>query len=84
MVAAILVLADLRLHPSERDQQDSRFAPANRVCTVEGFHGGGPTEPTMVQKTFLDYRVLLSEDVPNVIERGGEKASLWPTAAKRP
>jgi len=38
----------------------------------------------MVQKTFLDFKVLLSEDVPNVIERGGEKASLWPMAAKRP
>lgn len=81
MVAAIVVVADLRHHPSERDQQHSRFAPSSRV---EGFYGGEPTEPNTIPTTFLDYKVLLSEDVPNVMERGGEKASLWPMAAKTP
>lgn len=68
MVTAILLLAGLRLHPSERDKQHSRVASAGRVF----------------QRTFVDYKVLFSEDVPDVMEWGSEKAALCPIPAKRP
>jgi hypothetical protein len=80
MVAAILLLDDLRVQPSER----VTIVRAGRARVVEGIHGGEPTKPSMIQKTFLDHKVLLSEDVPNVMEWGGEEASRWPIAGKRP
>lgn len=55
------------------------------VLLVEGFNGGPGGEPNMILKAFLDYRVLLFEDLPDVADWGKVKAPLLRMALeKRP
>ena len=48
------------------------------------FLSGEPTKPEGIRETFLDDKVLLSDDVSNVMEPTNGKASTWPMATKRP
>lgn len=54
------------------------------VLLVEGF-GGGPRggDPNMILKAFLDYRVLLFEDLPDVADWGKVKAPLLRLALEK-
>lgn len=54
------------------------------VLLVEGFNGGRMPEPNTILKAFLDYRVLLFEDLPDMAEWGGAKAPLLRMALEKP
>jgi 2-polyprenyl-3-methyl-5-hydroxy-6-metoxy-1,4-benzoquinol methylase len=54
------------------------------VLIVEGFNGGKRSEPNMILKAFLDYHVLLFEDLPDVADWGKVKAPLLRIAVERP
>lgn len=54
------------------------------VLLVEGFNGGRMPEPNMILKAFLDYRILLFEDLPDLAEWGGTKAPLLRMALEKP
>jgi 2-polyprenyl-3-methyl-5-hydroxy-6-metoxy-1,4-benzoquinol methylase len=54
------------------------------VLVVEGFNGGKRTEPNMILKAFLDYHVLLFEDLPDVADWGKVKAPLLRMALEKP
>ena len=54
------------------------------VLVVEGFNGGPRAEPNMILKAFLDYRVILFEDLPDIADWGKVKAPLLRMALERP
>jgi 2-polyprenyl-3-methyl-5-hydroxy-6-metoxy-1,4-benzoquinol methylase len=54
------------------------------VLLVEGFNGGPPMERNMVLKEFMEYRVLLFEDLPDVADWGKMKAPLLRMALEKP
>jgi 2-polyprenyl-3-methyl-5-hydroxy-6-metoxy-1,4-benzoquinol methylase len=53
------------------------------VLLIEGFNGGPRPEANMILKAFLDYRVLLFEDLPDVADWGKVKAPLLRLALER-
>lgn len=53
------------------------------VLLVEGFNGGPRDEPNMILKEFLDYRVLLFEDLPGVADWGKVRAPLLRMALEK-
>lgn len=53
------------------------------VLLVEGFNGGPAGEPNLILKAFLDYRVLLFEDLPDVADWGNVKAPLLRMALEK-
>jgi 2-polyprenyl-3-methyl-5-hydroxy-6-metoxy-1,4-benzoquinol methylase len=53
------------------------------ILLIEGFNGGPRLEPNMILKAFLDYRILLFEDLPGMAEWGGEKAPLLRMALEK-
>lgn len=54
------------------------------VLLVEGFNGGPKREPNLILKAFMDYRVLLFEDLPDMADWGKVKAPLLRMALERP
>jgi ubiquinone/menaquinone biosynthesis C-methylase UbiE len=54
------------------------------VLLVEGFNGGPKPETNMILKAFLEYRVLLFEDLPDVADWGKMKAPLLRMALEKP
>jgi 2-polyprenyl-3-methyl-5-hydroxy-6-metoxy-1,4-benzoquinol methylase len=54
------------------------------VLVIEGFNGGPRREPNMILKAFLDYHVLLFEDLPDVADWGRIKAPLLRMAVEKP
>lgn len=54
------------------------------VLLIEGFNGGPrPGDPNMILKAFLDYRVLLFEDLPDLADWGQSKAPLLRMALEK-
>lgn len=53
------------------------------VLLVEGFNGGPRPEPNMILKAFLNYHVLVFEDLPDVSDWGRMKAPLLRTALEK-
>lgn len=54
------------------------------VLIIEGFNGGPrSSDPNMILKAFLDYRVLLFEDLPGVADWGNAKAPLLRMALEK-
>lgn len=53
------------------------------VLVVEGFSGGPPKEPNLILKAFLDYRVILFEDLPDISDWGKMKAPLMRMALEK-
>jgi SAM-dependent methyltransferase len=54
------------------------------VLLVEGFSGGHKPETNLILKAFLEYRVLLFEDLPGVADWGKVKAPLLRMALEKP
>ncbi|MDX2149388.1 MAG: class I SAM-dependent methyltransferase [Bryobacteraceae bacterium] len=54
------------------------------VLLVEGFNGGPRMEANAILKAFLDYRVLLFEDLPDIADWGRAKAPLLRMALEKP
>lgn len=53
------------------------------VLLVEGFNGGPRPEPNMILKAFLNYHVLVFEDLPDVSDWGKVKAPLLRMALEK-
>lgn len=53
------------------------------VLLIEGFNGGPRPEKNMILKAFLDYQVLLYEDLPDVADWGKIKAPLLRMALEK-
>jgi 2-polyprenyl-3-methyl-5-hydroxy-6-metoxy-1,4-benzoquinol methylase len=54
------------------------------VLIIEGFNGGPRPETNRILKAFLDYRVLLFEDLPDMADWGKVKAPLLRMALEKP
>ena len=54
------------------------------VLIVAGFNSGKRIERNMILKAFLDYHVLLFEDLPDIADWGKVKAPLLRIAVERP
>lgn len=54
------------------------------VLLVEGFGGGPPRQLNMILSAFLDYRVLVYEELPDVSDWGNMKAPLLRMALEKP
>lgn len=54
------------------------------VLLVEGFNGGPKQENNLVLKAFMEYRVLLFEDLPDVADWGKVKAPILRMALELP
>jgi len=54
------------------------------VLLVEGFNGGPRPETNLILKAFLEYRVLLFEDLPDLADWGKVKAPLLRMALEKP
>lgn len=54
------------------------------VLLVEGFGGGKPQQLNMILSAFLDYRVLVYEELPDVSDWGRVKAPLVRMALEKP
>ena len=53
------------------------------VLLVEGFNGGPRLEPNTILKAFMDYRVVVFEDLPDMAEWGGQRAPILRMALEK-
>jgi 2-polyprenyl-3-methyl-5-hydroxy-6-metoxy-1,4-benzoquinol methylase len=80
----VMSFAFTRLNDTEYMKRVRDSLKPGGVLLVEGFNGGRAGELNMILKDFLDYRVLLFEDLPDIADWGKMKAPLLRMALEKP
>lgn len=79
----VMSFAFTRLSDAEYMKRVRESLKPGGVLIVEGFNGGPQKELNLVLKAFLEYRVLLFEDLPDVADWGKMKAPLLRMALEK-
>jgi SAM-dependent methyltransferase len=80
----VMSFAFTRLSDTEYMGKVRNSLKSGGVLVIEGFNGGPRREPNMILKGFLDYHVLIFEDLPDIADWGKVKAPLLRMALEKP